>query len=310
VKQQAELFEWKPMGEWKPPVDLPDLSAFPSISLDTEHPPGSKHHVKPCGLSIKTPVGKYYFPIAHEGGGNLDPEKVKRWAKNEFRNKRIVGLNIGNDADVMLNWGVNLEQQGNTLHDIAHSAALLNEYRRKGFNLNDLGHEYIGKGKHELNVDRNKIHEAHSSVIGPYAEDDAEIAYDVDEVQQKKIHAEELDKVQDLEDRLLWVNNHIERNGARLDKSKLEEWASKTALLQGDIIFSMWKEHPQIGQFNPTTKGWGRLFSYLNIDNPNRTEKGAYSFTADYLKTVAHPLVWRGLRAAKIKSFRAKFIKN
>lgn len=298
------------MGEWKPPLDLPDLSNIHSIGFDTEHPPLSKHVAKPCGFSFKTPAGKYYLPFGHEGGGNLDPEKIHRWAKHELRGKRIVGLNIGNDSEVMRNWGVDLEAQGCTLHDIAHSAALLNEYRRKGFSLDALGHEYIGRGKKNLNLDKDTIHLQHSSVIGEYAEDDAEIAYDVDEVQQKQIQEEDLGRVQDLEDRLIWCNNHIERNGARIDREKLKEWSDKTAMLQGDILFSMWKENPNLGRMKLTSAGWSRLFGYLGIDNPNRTAKGAPSFTADYLKTVKHPLVWRAMRANKIKSFRAKFVQN
>ena len=76
-------------------------------------------------------------------GGNLDEDTIKRWAQRELRGKKITGANIRADNHWIYQWGVDLEEQGNTLADVQHYAALLDEYRRE-FNLDVLAHDFLG----------------------------------------------------------------------------------------------------------------------------------------------------------------------
>jgi len=38
-----------------------------------------------CGLALGTVDGRrWYFPTGHEGGGNLDPDMTRAWARSEL----------------------------------------------------------------------------------------------------------------------------------------------------------------------------------------------------------------------------------
>lgn len=296
-------------GAWRPPEMLPIIQGrFTEIALDAETSGKDKLHDVPCGLAVFTPDRKkFYFPYRHLGGGNLDEALVKRWAKEQLRNIKIVNLNTGFDAETMRNDGINLEGQGCRLHDVAHGAALLNEYRYGGFNLNDLGLEYAGRGKVDCPIPVKDLHKAHSSLAGPYAEGDAELAWDVYLAQKPKLEEEGLQQVQDLEDQLIWVNNHMERSGARLNRAKLERWCHETRQRFGDTILEI---HRQTGlKINPNSgPDLTKLFKHLNLENSHTTAGGDPSYTKEIMEKYQHPMVKLVMQARQLDSLRSKYL--
>ena len=83
---QIPLF--KPQTEWLPPTEFPDLSKHTEIAIDleTKDPElvkmgsGSvtgRGDVTGIAVAVKDWSG--YYPIAHEGGGNMDRKKVLKW---------------------------------------------------------------------------------------------------------------------------------------------------------------------------------------------------------------------------------------
>ncbi len=84
---QQPLF--KPQTEWIPPESFPDFSKYDEIAIDLETKDpnlntrmGSGSVVKNgdvVGISVAVKDGALYFPIAHEGGGNMDRKKVLKW---------------------------------------------------------------------------------------------------------------------------------------------------------------------------------------------------------------------------------------
>ena len=306
-------------GDWKPSEELPDLSRHKNIWLDMESTGKRKHKDLPCGIAIATAEGASYLPTGHLEGGNLDEEKVRRWAKAELRNKRIGNLNTGFDAEILLNWGVDLEAQGCTLHDVAHAAALLNENRYGGFNLNDLGLEYTGQTKVDTGIRPADFHRVHSSLVGSYAENDAIVARNIDLAQQPLLEADDLCRVMDLEDRLIWANNHMERSGMRLDMPKLDQWRLEMNEEYSTLVMRVWMEtgvklHPNI------VGDWGRLFDKRGLKRNETGEvkfpKGrplceAYnveSYTEEVLHNIKDEFVQAGLRMRRLSSLRSKYI--
>ena len=81
---QIPLF--KPQTEWLPPEDFPDLSQACEIAIDLETKDpnlnvrmgsGSVIGVGDVvGISLATEDFCAYYPIAHEGGGNMDRKMV------------------------------------------------------------------------------------------------------------------------------------------------------------------------------------------------------------------------------------------
>ena len=86
---QKPLFA--PQTEWLPPEDFPDLSKHDEIAIDLETKDpnlntrmGSGSVVKNgdvVGISLAVTGWSGYYPIAHEGGGNMDRKKVLKWCQ-------------------------------------------------------------------------------------------------------------------------------------------------------------------------------------------------------------------------------------
>ena len=73
---------FKPQTEWIPPTDFPDLSKYDEIAVDLEtKDPNLNERMGSgsvvgvgdvVGISLATHDWCAYYPIAHEGGGNMD----------------------------------------------------------------------------------------------------------------------------------------------------------------------------------------------------------------------------------------------
>ena len=77
--------------EWNIPTEFPDLRQVEEIAIDLEtKDPDLKEkgsgsvigNGDVIGIAVATNGFKGYFPIAHEGGGNMDRKKVLEWLKD------------------------------------------------------------------------------------------------------------------------------------------------------------------------------------------------------------------------------------
>ena len=148
---QIPLF--KPQTEWLPPENFPDLSKYDEIAIDleTKDPDlikmGSGSVVGKgdvVGIAVAVTGWSGYYPIAHEGGGNMDRTKVLKWfqgvlstnADKIFHNAmydvcwiRALGLSInGKIVDTMI------------------ASALVDENQMR-YDLNNCSKRYTGKSK-------------------------------------------------------------------------------------------------------------------------------------------------------------------
>ena len=76
---------FSPQVEWLPPEEFKDLSSYDEIAIDLET---KDTDLKAMGSGSVTGKGRIvgialavtdwsaYYPIAHEGGGNMDEKKV------------------------------------------------------------------------------------------------------------------------------------------------------------------------------------------------------------------------------------------
>ena len=76
---------FSPQTEWIPPQDFPDLSKHDEIAIDLEtKDPELKtmgsgsvtDRSKIVGIAVAVEGWSGYYPIAHEGGGNMDKNMV------------------------------------------------------------------------------------------------------------------------------------------------------------------------------------------------------------------------------------------
>ena len=79
---------FKPQTEWLPPESFPNLSKYDEIAIDleTKDPElktmGSGSVIGKSnivGVAVAVHDWKGYYPIAHEGGGNMDKSMVIKW---------------------------------------------------------------------------------------------------------------------------------------------------------------------------------------------------------------------------------------
>ena len=290
------------------PKEPPCLDGIHEIELDTETDGLEWHEDKrPIGISIRLPNGKcQYIPWGHHGGGNLDEATVKRWAQRELRGKHITNINTRFDIHMLREWGCDLEEQGNTVGDVGHYAALLDD-NRKRFSLDILGKDFLGRGKKNNNIVGAKIFEYHAGQIAEYAEEDVRLVGELKHVFRPLLDIQDLNRVKDLEDNLIYPVCEMEKNAAVIDQSLLKDWcvASESALDQ--CLLDIAKDTGF--QMNPDkSSDWVRLFRLYNIPITHFTETGAPSFLDVFLKRIEHPTIKLARRAGKLASLRSKFL--
>jgi DNA polymerase-1 len=311
TRQGSLLSQISPETGWKAPEQLPELSRYKRIAFDSEWDGVDWHGSSmPIGWSFCTEDRKkWYLPVGHLGGGNLDRNVVKRWFEREVRNKELVTLSGKGDIQMTRKFGVDLEAQGNTIREVQHKAALLSDVRRS-FKMEDMLFDFLGRHKHE--IDRSKIWELPAYEVGPYAEGDAEDTLDLDDYLAKKVSEENLDNVLDLEDSLIYCVCEMERNGVPLDVNLLNDWRGKIRRRFENIIMII-SEGTGL-KVNPNSGAdLARLFGLLNIEYPRTpgTEKfpnGQPSFTDDFLKTVNNEYSQLAREARGLDSLDSKYL--
>ena len=141
--------------EWVKPTEFPDLRQVDEIAIDLETrdpdliKKGSGAIIgngEVIGIAIATRHYKGYFPIAHEGGGNMDRKKVLDWLKDILESP---STKIFHNAMYDVCW---LKKMGFKINgDIVCTmiAAAVTDENRFRYDLNSLSWHYLGYGKNE-----------------------------------------------------------------------------------------------------------------------------------------------------------------
>jgi DNA polymerase I-like protein with 3'-5' exonuclease and polymerase domains len=305
---------------WQPDC-LPSLSGINEISFDTETSGLQWWRAdRPVGLGISVRsdfslecicgrCGKNsrYIPWGHRGG-NHDEALVKRWVQRELRNKRLIGLNIRFDIQMMREWGVDLEAQGCTFGDLGHYAALLDD-NRFSFSLESIAQTYLHSGKIQgLNSER--MAEYHACQVAPYGRRDVELGTQLITIMWPDMEAEELLTVAALEDSVIPVVLEMERNACLIDVEKLNRWVIES---EREVNRLHWQLIKDAGfRCDPARNAdLIRLFEQEKINVTKFSEKtGRPSFDAEVMAQAAKssPLIDLAYTINKIHSLRSKYL--
>ena len=228
---QIPLF--KPQTEWLPPTEFPDLSKHDEIAIDleTKDPDLIKmgsgsvtNRGDVTGIAVAVKGWSGYYPIAHEGGGNMDRKKVLKWfqgvlstpATKIFHNAmydvcwiRALGLSInGKIVDTMI------------------ASALVDENQMR-YDLNNCSKRYTGKTKNETDlyaaardwgVDaKAEMYKLPAIYVGAYAEKDAELTLELWQELKKEILHQDIQSIFDLETELFPCLVDMRFLGVRVD---------------------------------------------------------------------------------------------
>ncbi len=210
---QVPLF--KPQTEWLPPETFPDLSKHDEIAIDleTKDPDlikmGSGNVTgrgDVTGIAVAVQGWSGYYPIAHEGGGNMDRKKVLKWFQNVLNTP---ATKIFHNAMYDVCWlrSLGLKIKGKIV-DTMIAAAIVDENQMR-YDLNNCSRRYIGKGKDESalydaakswGVDpKAEMYKLPAMYVGAYAEKDAEITLDLWKYLKQEIINQDLKSIFSLE---------------------------------------------------------------------------------------------------------------
>lgn len=184
---------------------------------------------------------KGYLPVRHKVGPNLEPGVATRWL-HEVRRAGLFIENANTRFDIHItreSEGVDLRDGDCRFGDVAHHAALLDDHRRR-FNLEDLGHDFCGRGKVELE-DKGAMADKPAWLVEPYAVGDCELVRDVALATRPRLAAEDLLRVLKLEEDIIPVVVEMEKNGTYLDMELLERWQIEATKALEQQLWTIWR---------------------------------------------------------------------
>ena len=309
--------------EWVKPTQFPDLRQVDEIAIDLEtKDPGLKDRGsgsiigegEVVGISVATTHYKGYFPIAHEGGGNMDKQKVLEWLKD------ILGspsTKIFHNAMYDVCW---LKAMGFKINgDIVCTmvAAAVTDENRFRYDLNSLAWHYLGYGKNEKilreaaeewGIDpKAEMYKLPAMLVGAYAERDAQITLELWQEMKKEIINQDLEDIFDLETELFPCLVDMRFKGVRVDVERAHAMKKDFIKEENEILTKIENEtniRPQIW----AARSIANVFDMLKIPY-DRTEKtSAPSFTKNFLQHHEHPVVNLIAKAREINKAHTTFI--
>ena len=309
--------------EWVKPTEFPDLRQVDEIAIDleTKDPDlikkGSGSVIgngEVIGIAVATKYFKGYFPIAHEGGGNMDRSRVLSWLKDILESP---STKVFHNAIYDVCW---LRAMGFKINgDIACTmiAAALTDENRFRYDLNSLSWHYLGYGKNEAalaeaaeewGIDpKSEMYKLPAMHVGAYAERDAEVTLGLWQEMKKEIISQDLEDIFDLESDLFHCLVDMRFKGVRVDIERAHAMKKELITQEKELL------HKIKGETNIDTQIWAarsiaNVFDVLRLEYP-RTEKTASpSFTKNFLQEHNHPVVKMIAQTREINKAHTTFL--
>ena len=319
---QIPLF--KPQTEWVPPESFPDLSQECEIAIDLEtkdpnlnHAMGSGSIVKNgniVGISVATQTWSGYFPIAHEGGGNMDKALVRKWLQEVLNNSAD---KIFHNSMYDVCW---LRSEGYTIKgriiDTMIGAAIVDENQLR-YDLNSCSRRYLGQSKDEAalydaakswGVDaKAEMYKLPAMYVGSYAEKDAELTYKLWQELKKEIEHQDIHDVWKLETDLFpclvdmrFLGVRVNQEQAAIEKETLVEQEKKLlheVKQKTNVEVQIW-----------AARSISQVFDKLKLPYDRTAKTQAPSFTKNFLMHHPHPVVKLIAQAREINKAHTTFI--
>ena len=292
---------FKPQTEWVKPEEFPDLRQADVIAIDLEtcdpdlKTMGSGAVVgrgKVVGISVAVDGYAGYFPFDHEGGGNLEKNKVIQWFTDICKSEAIkVFHNAMYDVCWIRSMGIKINGQ---IVDTMIAASLVNENRFR-FDLNSLGWDYCGQGKNESELNeaakewgvdpKADMWKLPAMYVGNYAERDAELTLNLWKVMQKELSDQDLGSIFELETDLFPCLVDMKFLGVKVDVSKAHE-LKRQLTLQEEMLLHKIKKETGLDTQIWAARSIAKVFDKLNLPF-ERTAKTQ----AHHLQKISFPLM-------------------
>ena len=319
----AETPLFPPQTEWLPPTKFPDLRDRKEIAIDLEtkdpllktHGSGSvvgRGHVTGIAVAIEGWAG--YYPIAHEGGGNMDKITVLKWLKEVLLTDAD---KIFHNAMYDVCWlrAMGFKINGRII-DTMIATSLIDENRGR-YDLNSICKDYIHESKNESalyeaakswGVDpKQEMYKLPALYVGEYAEKDAELTLKLWQACKHEIQVQDVWSIFDLETSLTPCLIDMRFKGVRVD---IEE-AEKLKKMMGEEEKKLLKEIKT--ETGVDVQIWAAasiatVFDKLKEPYDRTIKTKAPSFTKNFLSNHTHPVVKKIADAREINKAHTTFI--
>ena len=314
---------FKPQTEWLPPTEFPNLSKYDEIAIDleTKDPDlmkmGSGSVTKNgevVGIAVAVEGWCGYYPIAHEGGGNMDFRMVLNWITDVLKTP---STKIFHNAMYDICW---LRSMGLTINgkivDTMIAAGLCDENQMR-YDLNSCSKKYTGLTKDESalyaaakewGVDaKGEMYKLPAMYVGQYAEKDASITLQLWQVLKREIESQDIESIFNLETELFPCLVNMKFLGVRVDVEAAHQLKDKLSSEEKECLLKAKKETGVDTQIW-AARSIAQVFEKLRLPF-DRTEKtNSPSFTKNFLQNHPHPVVKHIARAREINKAHTTFI--
>ena len=312
-----------PQTEWVVPEELKDLRGHKEIAIDLEtcDPEllelGSGNVTgrgKIVGIAVAVEGWSGYYPIAHEGGGNMDKKLVLNWLQDLFKQDAVfVFHNAMYDVCWLRSSGIIPPAK---IVDTMIAASLVNE-NRWSFRLDALAKEYAGIGKdeavlqaaaREYGIDAKKdMWKLPSMFVGQYAERDAESTLKLWHRMKIELSDQDLWTIFDMETKLFPCLVNMRFKGVRVDVEKADI-IKKQLIEKENKIINKIKDLTGVSVELWAAASIAKVFDVLKLPY-DRTEKTkAPSFTKNFLSNHPNEIVQGISYAREINKAHTTFI--
>ncbi len=315
---------FKPQTEWLPPTDFPDLGKYDEIAVDLETKDpnlnkrmGSGSVVKVgdvVGISLATQDWCAYYPIAHEGGGNMDRKMVLKWLQDQMNYESTkIFHNAMYDICWLRSIGINVKGK---IVDTMIASALVNENRLR-FDLNGLSRDYLGKGKDETQLyeaakswgvdPKAEMYKLPAMYVGAYAERDAQLTLELWQEMKKEIMHQDIESIFEMETKLFPVLVDMRFLGVRVDQEKAAE-EKKIMMAEENKLLGTVYADTKIDVQIWAARSIAKVFDKLGLPYDRTAKTQAPSFTKNFLANHPHPVVKCIAKAREINKAHTTFI--
>ena len=309
--------------EWIEPEEYPDLRPYDEIAIDLEtRDPDLKTmgsgsvigNGEVVGIAVAVPGRKYYFPIAHGSGPNMDRKKTLEWFKDILASEAI---KIFHNAMYDVCWirAMGFKING-LIVDTMIAASLIDENRFR-YDLNSLSWDYLGHGKNEVALNeeaksrgldpKSEMWKLPAMYVGSYAEKDAELTLELWQIFKKEIIHQDIESIFNLETDLFPCLVDMRFLGVRVDSDRATLLKQELETEEKKLLLAISKEttiEPQIW----AARSIAKVFDKLSLPYERTVKTNSPSFTKNFLQEHKHPVVNMIARAREINKAHTTFI--
>ena len=335
AKSAIEMkMNWHIKDEWR------DVSNADKIAIDTEtYDPDlqtagagwARKSGHLCGVSIAAKFGdeiwSNYYPINHPNTNNWPKDKVIDYITDCFKKAKVrVFANAEYDMGWLNRYGVPLSAMiaNGPIDDVLAKAVLVDE-TWLSHSLDNVGAFYVGERKDEELLKDHQVRATYgiqdikkdlwklpAGFVGAYAEQDAVLTLKADDaldpyIAHHPLTGKSLEKVYDLERRLIPMLFEMHKRGVKIDVNRAEqvkvELEQKKQELQNKIN--------EIGGLKININSGddiGAACDNLGIAYPRTPRTNRPSFTADFLDNSENEFLLMIREARKIGKVQSTFI--